>query len=299
MIKIEHFPYLVIDSAWGSTLNIFNSGFNTEKVKISFRRDQRKEEINISINPNARFVFTESDINIILGANATPFSVSIMSNELITMLCGMYLKDSSGIKFFNIMPSAFLDNKPSCLYSGNGMFFDMTKNNYAYKFYGAANGCYLAYKHGCIVDYCLSKDFLNNEFPLVIGDCCRSDAMNLDGHPGSSHSGVANNGGKAMDINYPRYDGQYTQYRPDGTMAISIFSADGLLLSNYFNHKRFYDFCIELKYWFPDSQVRVDQRIKDFLTSTYGNNPMFMGDYPEQYSHHMHAHIDLGANINI
>lgn len=299
MIKIEHFPYLVIDSAWGSTLNIFNSGFNTEKVKVSFRRDQKKEEVNISINPNARFVFTESDINTILGASNNPFSISVMSNESITMLCGMYMKDSSGIKFFNIMPSNALDNNPSCLYCGNGIDFDVSRNNCLYKFYGNVSGKYLEYKIGCLFDYILSKDSIKNTIPMVVGDCCRNDGLALEGHPEGSHSGVLDYGGKSADINYPRYDGQYTHYRPEGVMATPIFSVDGLLLVNFFDHKRFYNIICDIDTYFPDCIIRVDQRIKTFLDSTYGTLSFVQGDAPNTYSHNMHAHIEFGTKINI
>lgn len=299
MIKIEHFPYLVIDSAWGSTLNIFNSGFNAEKVKVSFRRDQKKEEINIVINPNSRFVFSESDINIILGANTPPFSISIMSNESVTMLCGMYMKDSSGIKFFNIMSSVDMDNSPSCLYCGNGIDFDISKNNNLYKFYGSPDGKYLEYKTGCIFDYILSKDSIKNSIPLVVGDCCRNDYQNLDGHPEGSHSGVLAGGGKAADINYPRYDGGYTEYRPIGSGISPIFSADGNLLINFFDHRRFYNLICDIDNYFPDCIIRVDQRIKTFLESTYGTLSFLEGDNPNEYSHNMHSHISFGNKINI
>lgn len=192
---IKHYPYVAIDSAWGSTVNLFNSGFYPEKVKISLRRGQRKEERNIILQPNGRYVFDETLINSILGVSPEPFAVSIMANISVQVLTGMYMKDSSGIKFFNIMPASGMTSKPECLYNGNGIAFDMSANNFSYLFFGDVNGKYLSYRAGCLVDFVLSEDFLNSTHPIVVGDCCRQDGMNLEGHPEGSHSGIANGGG--------------------------------------------------------------------------------------------------------
>lgn len=298
-MKIINYPYLVIDSSWGSTMNIFNSGFNSEKVKICFRRGQRKEELNILITPNNRYNITELEIQNTIGISSDPLSISILCNNEIAIMCGMYFKGSSGMDFFNIMPENIMVENIECLYSGNGFEFDVAENNFLYKFYGSLDGKYLEYKTGCVFDYILSKDSLKNTNPLVVGDCCRNDALNLDGHPDGSHTGLLSGGGRAADINYPRYDGQYTHYRPDGAVVAPIFGADGSLLTNFFNHKRFYNLICDINIYFPDCIIRVDQRIKTFLDSEYGALGFVQGDPINAYSHNMHSHISFGTRINI
>lgn len=291
---IKSFPYLIIDSTWGATVNFFNSGFDSGKVKVSFRRGQRKEERNIFIPPNGRYVFDENHIIAILGSSSEPFSISIMAHEDIQVLTGLYIKEASAIKFFNIIPETDMSSKPLCLYSGSGTAFDMSSNMFSYLFHGDPNGKFLSYKAGCLVDFVLSEDFLNNTYPIVVGDCCRQDGVSLDGHPGSSHSGIASGGGFAIDINYPRYDGGYTQYRPSGTVASPIFNDSGELLENFFDHRRFYMLLMFMKSFFPNMSARVDQRIKNFLNFNYAPMSWLQWDLPEEYQHNSHCHIDLG-----
>lgn len=299
-MKLIHYPYLMIDSTWGATLDLNNTGVNTEKVKLVIRKGGNRIETNITIAPNMRYTLDETTINTLIGNAPEAFSISFLANSAVTALCGMYMKDASGIKFFNIMPETDMSAAPMCLYNGSGIYRDMSANNTAYKFYGMPEGKYLSHVYGSLVDYCLSQDYLNSLHPLVIGDCCRMDAQNLEGHPEGSHSGVqAPGGGRAIDVNYPRHDGGYTQYRPDGTLGAPIFSEDGILLSNYFDYTRFVAFLYTLKRYFPNMTVRVDQRILTFLQSMYGSLVFIQGDYPEQYNHDKHAHIDLGTAVAI
>lgn len=299
-MKLIHYPYLMIDNTWGSTLNLNNTGVNTEKVKLVIRKGSNRIEANITVAPNTRYTLEESTINTLIGNAPEAFSISFLANPTVTALCGMYMKDASGIKFFNIMPETDMGAAPMCLYNGSGIFRDMSANNVAYKFYGIPEGKYLSHIYGSMVDYCLSQDYLNNAIPLVIGDCCRMDAQNLEGHPEGSHNGVqASGGGHTFDMNYPRFDGGYTHYRPVGTLGTPIFSGDGTLLSNYFDHTRFMTFLYTLKRYFPNMVVRVDQRILTFLQSMYGILTFIQGDSPDTYSHNKHAHIDLGTVVSI
>ena len=152
--------------------------------------------------------------------------------------------------------------------------------------------------YGSLVDYCLSQDYLNNLHPIVIGDCCRMDAQSLEGHPSNTHRGVqVYGGGHEFDINYPRFDGGYTQYRPYGALGAPIFNDDGLILGNHFDHTRLVALLYSLRRYFPNMVVRVDQRILTFLQGIYGDLLFIQGDAPNQYSHNSHAHIDLGNKL--
>lgn len=299
-MKIAHFPYLMIDSSWGSTINIFNSGFSDAKIKISIRRGQRKEEQNITIAINNRYNFSESMLQNIIGIGSDPFSVSIMCYESITILCGMYFKGSTGMDFFNIMPESNMIDSPSCLYCGNGVSFDTSLNMNLYKFYGNPEGKYLKYIQGCIVDFIFSYDGLNNiSNPMVIGDCCREDGIELAGHPPGTHIGIASGGGLAFDFNYPRYDGGYTFYRPIGASTSSIISNDGIVLDNYFDSYRFQTLIDHLRSFFPETTVRVDTRIKTLLESKYGVRSFIQGDPAGLYGHDNHCHISLGNKMTM
>lgn len=291
---IKHYPYLAIDSAWGSTVNLFNSGFCPEKVKVSLRRGQRKEERNLILQPNGRYVFDETLINSILGVSPEPFSVSIMARISIQVLTGMYMKDSSGIKFFNIMPESNITSNPEGLYSGNGLAFDMALNGFSYIYCGNSFGKHLSYRAGCIVDFVLSEDFLNNTHPIVLGDCCRNDTLDVEGHPIGSHRGIEADGGFSFDVNYPRHDGGYTQYRPIGINASPIFNENGELLINFFDHRRFYLLLMALRSRFPNMSARTDQRIKNFMNVNYAPISWLQCDAPNEYQHNSHCHIDLG-----
>ena len=300
MIKITQFPYLVIDSLWGSTLNVLNSGCKNENIKVVLKKGQRTEERNILLLPNERYFFNENDIKGIIGDNSQAFSITILSNDVISFLCGMYLKDMSGIKFFNIMPKANQDGNPETLYNGNGAYFDMSKNENHYKYKASSDNSYLQYLPGCIVDYCASSIYISKPtHPLVIGDCCRLDAQDVAGHPAGTHAGIAVGGGLAFDFNYPRHDGGYTFYRPPNVNTSPIIDVNGLVLSNHFDHERFTLFTDALREFFPSITVRVDNRIKTFLQSIWGIRAFIQGDPNSENGHDNHCHVSLGNKINI
>lgn len=293
--KIKVFPHLMADSYWQTTVSLKNIGVATEPVEITLKRNTKVVKAFYSVPAFSSINLDNAAINLLLEAGTAPFSLTVVSSEYVVPHVGLYTNDQTGIKFWAMMTPEDMTGKPVVLSYASSC--DMSLNQNWHLFYGQSDGRFLRQAEGGVLLGLFAKDRINSGLPhkLVVGDCARYDGSDLFGHPAGSHPGVMSSfPGCSFDLNYPRYDGGYTQYRPSGTIATPIFNDNGEILLNYFDHSRFMGFINSLRSYFPNMVCRVDQRVKTALEGIYGTMSWMQHDGIGTYDHDKHCHIALG-----
>lgn len=293
-VQISQFPHMVQDGMWSSCVILLNNNIRPESVIISVRRGTAVFRFIRTLDYSERITINGDYLNTVPGNPSTPFSVSIMHSVAVSVTGGL-INASSG-QFSLITPVNAIG---AALYNGSGVTYTVSNTiNSLYEFYGMNGADCFDYIYGIAVDSIINAACMSFGRSIAIGDCCMAGTEGVPGHPPGTHIGWAVGGGKTFDMNYPRYGGGYTFYRPTGATVSPIILGDSLV-PEFFNHNFFVFIIDRLRGMFPDIKARVDTRIKNFLVDRYPSVAnILIGDDNGLYGHDSHAHIELGNKIN-
>jgi hypothetical protein len=271
-MKQNFYPHLLIDDAWGTNIVFFNTSNQVQVVHVSIQPQGGEQIRSFNILPKQRFILDEKFLALMLMNDKRPFALALLLPDAVVEMVGLYTKNpDESIKFFQeILPST--PEEPESFY---GPRPDGSMAIMAFNYLGYPNTNYLQNPHAYIVDY------YARTYDIQLGDCCIVDFSDPEGHPPGTHSS-----GRSFDINYPLTIAGTTHYP---VISATLFDADGALIPERFDYRRFMDFIYSVK----ATTVFVDQRIESFLASKYGANSVIQGTPVGQYNHDKHAHVNV------
>jgi hypothetical protein len=231
------------------------------------------------------------------------FSLIIECADSIYVTPFLWYTPESNISTFSSLPIHTLNNFKDSIKIGKNIPVTWGSKQYPthpFWVYAGSDDCsYMLEKHKNALEIIFRSiywDFPDREARRVeIGDCCPKNLNEAcKSHPGNSHKG-----GKSLDLNYFTFAGSNsTHYIPEGFEKVNIW--EGNSLTDLFDWERTWEICKRIKLVFPNSDIRVDERIARYISTKLHENvsSVLSTDEPEKWGHHLHIHIYLGNTIN-